>query len=184
MSSSKTSESPTVWQRAGHAIAQHWHWPVLVGVALYFIFQFWPPTIDLEPAGNSAPSFSHETIDGDMFRTGDHAGQVMVVNVWATWCPPCRVELPGFVELQNEWKGEVQFVGLATDQQGARVVKPFAEEQGLNYPQIASGALAYRHFPGEAVPRTYVIDANGDIRYEHVGFMPKSTLNRVLQALT
>ncbi len=181
---SESPQSPTTWTRIGKAVRLYWHWPVLVGVVLYIVFRFWPPTIDLEPPGNAAPTFAHETIDGAMFRTADHAGQVMVVNVWATWCPPCRVELPGFVELQNEWGSEVQFVGLATDQQGARVVKPFAEEQGLNYPQIASGPLAYQHFPGEAVPRTYVIDTNGDIRYKHVGFMPKSTLNRVLRALT
>jgi len=184
MPSSTASESSTTWQRAGRAVAQYWHWPVLAGVTLYLVFQFWPPMIDLEAPGTEAPSFTHETIDGTVFSTADHTDQVVVVNVWATWCPPCRIELPGFVELQNEWTGDVQFVGLATDQQGARVVKPFAEEQGLNYPQIASGALAYRHFPGEAVPRTYVIDTNGDIRYEHVGFMPKSTLDRVLRALT
>jgi peroxiredoxin len=164
-------------------VQAYWHWPVLAGVLLYVVFRFWPPTINLQPPGNAAPTFAHETIEGTMFRTADYAGRVMVVNVWATWCPPCRVELPGFVELQDEWGSEVQFVGLATDQQGVRVVKPFAEEQELNYPQIASGALAYRHFPGEAVPRTYVIDTDGDIRYEHVGFMPKSTLNRVLRAL-
>ncbi|MFO8231515.1 MAG: TlpA disulfide reductase family protein [Longimonas sp.] len=181
---SAESDTPSVWMRIAQAIRTYWHWPVLVGVALYMMFQFWPPMIDLDPPGTEAPTFTHETIDGDTFRTADHDGQVMVINVWATWCPPCRIELPGFVDLQNEWKDDVQFVGLATDQQGARVVKPFAEEQGLNYPQIASDTLAYRHFPGEAVPRTYVIDTNGDIRYEHVGFMPKSTLNRVLRALT
>lgn len=183
MAASQQAESSTLGHRVRRLVRAYWHWPILLGVTLYIVFRFWPPTIDLAPPGNAAPSFAHETIDGAMFRTADHADQIMVVNVWATWCPPCRVELPGFVELQNEWGDDVQFVGLATDQQGARVVKPFAEEQGLNYPQIASGALAYHHFPGEAVPRTYVIDARGDIRYEHVGFMPKSTLDRVLHAL-
>lgn len=177
------SDSSTPVQYGWYLIKTYWHWPVLVSVLTYMVFQFWPPILDLDPPGTTAPTFVHETIDGDVFDTADHADKVMVVNVWATWCPPCRVELPGFVDLQEEWSGRVQFVGLATDQQGVRVIKPFAEEQGLNYPQIASGALAARHFPGEAIPRTYVIDQNGDIRYTHTGFLPKSTLRRILQRL-
>ena len=182
-SASKHIPSPSTGAQIWRWVRDYWHWPVLAGVTLYIVFQFWQPLLELDPPGEEAPVFSHQTIEGTTFDTEAYSDHVLVVNVWATWCPPCRIELPGFVDLQEEWEGSVQFVGIAIDQQGADVVQPFADDKGLNYPQIASMQLAARHFPGEAVPRTYVIDRNGDIRYTHTGFLPKSTLNRVLRRL-
>lgn len=156
-------------------------WVVLAGVLVYLYLQFFP-VVDLEDPGRPAPSFSAQTVSGEPFDLGAHRGKVVVVNVWATWCPPCRVELPGFVDLQAEMSNQnVQFVGIAVDREGASAVRPFVEERGVNFPQIANPQLAARHFPGSAVPRTYLIDPQGRIRYSHTGLWMASSLRDAIE---
>lgn len=181
MPESESQVSP--WSTAWQYVVRYWHWPVLLVVGIY-VYQQYMPSIDLEADGRPAPTFLAETVDGDRFRIEDHRGEVVVVNVWATWCPPCRVEMPGFVDLQEEFRDRgVQFVGIAVDRDGATAVRSFAENQGINFPQIASPRLAARHFPGNTVPRTYLIDKTGRIRYEHSGMILKWALDDALEAL-
>lgn len=182
MSDSDASSS-TVWQPAWTYVKRYWHWPVLVVVGIY-VYQQYMPSIDLSTVEGQAPTFAAQTMEGDRFRMQDHRGEVVVVNVWATWCPPCRVEMPGFVDLQREFEDAgVQFVGIAVDRGGAEAVRPFVEEKGVNFPQIVDPGLAARHFPGEAVPRTYLIDKQGRIRYEHSGVILKWALDDALERL-
>jgi peroxiredoxin len=179
---SDPDRSRSALRTAWHYIQRYWHWPVLVAVGVY-VYQQYMPSIDLEK-GRRAPSVVAQTIDGEPFRLQDHRGEVVVVNVWATWCAPCRVEMPGFVDLQREYRDEgVRFVGIAVDQAGAEAVRPFVESEGINFPQIANPALAARHFPGNAVPRTYLIGRQGRIRYSHSGVILKWALDDALERL-
>jgi peroxiredoxin len=92
--------------------------------------------------------------------------------------------MPGFVDLQDEFRSEgVQFVGISVDQSGSNVVRSFVEEKGINFPQIVNPTLAARHFPGDVVPRTYLIDKQGRIRYEHNGVILKWALDDALETL-
>jgi len=171
------------WHAAWTYFRRYWPWPVLLVVG-GFAYQQYLPSIDLAEEGAPAPSFVAETLEGDRFRLHDHRGDVVVVNVWATWCPPCRVGMPGFVDLQREVEDEgVQFVGIAVDREGAAAVRPWVEEQGVNFPQIANPSVAARHFSGEVVPRTYLIDKQGRIRYEHRGVILKWALDDALETL-
>jgi len=181
MSDSNRDRFP--WRIVWAYTKAYWHWPLLLAVAVY-AYQQYLPSIDLSTVERPAPEVVAQTMDGERFRLQDHRGEVVVVNVWATWCPPCRVEMPGFVDLQREFEGEgVQFVGIAVDRDGAEAVRPFVEEQGVNFPQIANPTVAARHFPGEAVPRTYLIDKKGHIRYEHSGVIFKWALDDALETL-
>ena len=183
MSNSDVDDSPPLWQTAWTYTKRYWHWPVLLAVSLY-AYQQYMPSIDLSTVERQAPNFVATTLEGDRFRLRAHRGEVVVVNVWATWCPPCRVEMPGFVDLQREFEDEgVQFVGIAVDRDGAEAVRPFVEKEGVNFPQIANPTVAARHFPGEVVPRTYVIDKQGHIRYTHSGVMLKWALDDALETL-
>ena len=181
MPDSDRDRSP--WHTVWAYTKAYWHWPVLLVMGVY-VYQQYMPSIDLAAEGRPAPSVEAETLAGDRFRLADHRGTVVVVNVWATWCPPCRVEMPGFVDLQREFADEgVQFVGIAVGRDGADAVRPFVEKQGINFPQIANPAVAARHFPGEAVPRTYLIDKRGRVRYEHSGVILKWALDDALERL-
>ena len=157
----------------------------LVGVGVFGASKPAPQWATSEMAGDEAPAFSLRTPDGETFRLEEHRGEVVILNFWATWCPPCRVEMPSFADLQDSFRDEgVQFVGIAVDRDGAAAVRPFVEEEGINFPQIANPSVAARHFPGEAVPRTYLIDKRGRIRYEHSGVMLKWALDDALETLT
>lgn len=179
----ESTSSRPLWYTSWVYVKRYWHWPVLAVAAVY-LYQQYMPTIDLSEVERSAPDVVAETLDGDTFRMKAHRGEVVVVNVWATWCGPCRVEMPGFVDLQEEMREEgVQFVGIAVDRAGADVVRPYVEEEGVNFPQIANPTVAARHFPGEVVPRTYLIDRKGRIRYSHKGVLLKWSLRDALEQL-
>lgn len=129
-----------------------------------------------------APDFSLPALDGSTFQLSDHFGKVIVVNFWATWCPPCRHEIPDFIELQNELgeKG-LLFVGISLDEEGFDVVRPFVEEYGVNYPMVVDdGTAAQQYGPIAAMPTTFVINREGLVRRYAPGMLTKEALRPVL----
>ncbi|WP_051141289.1 TlpA family protein disulfide reductase [Salisaeta longa] len=180
--STPASDAPSGGKRVWRAVRAYWHWPVLLGALIYLYFQVLPP-IDVTQKGRAVPDVQATTLAGTTLRLSDYRGQVVVVNVWATWCAPCRVELPGFVATQQAFADRgVQFVGLSVDH-AASVVRPFVDEYGLNYPQIVSPQLAQRAFPGRVVPRTYIIGPEGHVRYRHTGVLLGPALRDALEEL-
>jgi peroxiredoxin len=92
--------------------------------------------------------------------------------------------MPGFVDLQDEFRDRgVRFVGISVDREGTGVVRSFVEDEGINFPQIVNPSLANRFFPGNVVPRTYLIDKQGRIRYKHSGVILKWALDDALETL-
>ncbi len=87
--------------------------------------------------GQPAPTWRARTLEGQEIGSKTLAGKVVIVDFWATWCPPCRKEIPGFIALQKQYaeRGLV-IVGASVDRGGSEVVKKFASEQGVNYPMI------------------------------------------------
>jgi peroxiredoxin len=160
-------------------------WGAVLAFGVYLWYDI-SPTIDLPANGPPAPDFILQRMNGETFQLSEHRGKVVVLNVWATWCPPCRVEIPGFVELQREFREEgVVFVGLSVDEGGLEAVRDFAQDRTLNYPQVADRTVAYRKYgQTTTVPRTYVIDKRGQIRYRHTGLLLKGALKPVLEQLT
>ena len=170
--------------RTGRFLRRYWFWGVLV-LAGALLWQDLQPEVTVEETGPVAPDFALEQMNGETFRLSDHRGEVVVLNIWATWCDPCHTEVPGFVELQNEFAGEVTFVGLSIDDGGFAAVRPFARKYDLNYPQLASQTVAWQKYGrSQAVPRTFVLDRQGRIRYRHTGLLLKGRLKMVLDELT
>ncbi len=175
--------TPSWAARIGRFVKDYWHWALLLGVAFY-VFRTAYPDIDVSTPLRPAPDFAAATLDGGTFRLSEQRGTIVVLNVWATWCPPCRVEIPGFIDLQREFADRgVQFVGLAVDEGGVESVRSYAEDKGMNYPQV-DGRRAVRKYPGDAIPRTYLIDRQGRIRYEHTGVLMEGALRNALEELT
>ncbi len=138
-----------------------------------------------------APAFALLNDQGDTVKLSDYAGKVIILDFWATWCPPCRQEIPHFIELQNEYgeKG-LQVIGVSVDQQGWEVVKPFVKEQGINYPILMAGRDVYREYqellPGSergGIPFTFVIDRKGVVQHKFVGYRDKAVFEEAVKTL-
>lgn len=132
-----------------------------------------------------APDFALPTLNGETFQLSEYAGQVVVVNFWATWCAPCRIEIPDLIEMQSELGDQgVQVVGISLDHQGREVVEEFAEEAGFNYPILLDDGEVAAQFGGVyALPTTIIIDKEGMIRRQIPGLVTKQLLTPMLQDL-
>ena len=168
----------------GRLLRRYGLWGALL-IGGIFLWQDLRPETDLPESGPPAPDFTLTRLNGASFQLSEHRGEVVVLNVWATWCAPCRDEIPGFVQLQREFRDrDVQFVGLSVDASGLGAVRRFAQEQPLNYPQVVSKTVASRKYgTTTTVPRTFVIDKRGRIRYTHSGLLLPGRLQPMLETL-
>ncbi|MFW6132161.1 MAG: TlpA disulfide reductase family protein [Candidatus Aminicenantaceae bacterium] len=125
-----------------------------------------------------APDFSLITLDGDEISYSDYKGKVLFLNFWATWCGPCQVEIPDFIEVYDKLKKEgMEILGVSLDRAGIEKVKKFVEEYRMNYPvAMANQKIMNDYKPGRFIPTTIIIDRNGIIKHKHVGVMNKSLL--------
>jgi peroxiredoxin len=132
-----------------------------------------------------APDFSLRDLQGRIHSLAEYRGKVLVLNFWATWCPPCRAEIPDFVEAYNELSSQgLEIIGVTMEDISAADLEDFAREMKMNY-AVAFGteevARAYR--PGQYIPATIIIDKKGVIRHRHVGSMEKDALLKVVTPL-
>lgn len=162
-----------------------WSW-VLLLVVVFFAYNRVSPNIDLSTPDGQAPDFTLESLDGDSFTLSEHRGEVIVLNFWATWCPPCRAEIPGFIDLQEEMRDRgIRFVGVSLDEDGFASVRPYAMDRGINYTLVADrGRVAGLYGGIGTVPTTFIIDREGNVRYRHTGLLLKGALKSALDELT
>jgi peroxiredoxin len=132
-----------------------------------------------------APNFSLKTADGTTFELKKLKGKVVVVNFWATWCGPCRAEIPAFKEVYAQYRDKgVEFLGVSLDEGGWNDVKPFAARYAINYPiLLGNGTISRAYGNIEAIPTTFVVDKEGNITDRHVGVMTKAMLESKLRAI-
>lgn len=118
-----------------------------------------------------APAWTLKDLDGKPVSFSQFKGKVVVVDFWATWCPPCRAEIPGYIEMvRKHGKDGLVIVGISLDQGGPGVVKPFAAKTGINYQLVMGDEAVVAAFGGvEGIPTTFLIDRAGMIRDRKVG---------------
>ncbi len=127
------------------------------------------------------PTFSYEDLQGNMRDSNEWEGKIVVLNFWATWCPPCRKEIPDFIELQETHKDNVQFIGVAIDDKEA--VADFADTLGINYPTLLGDMAAIgiskqlgNRFSG--LPFTAIFDKNGKLVHQQIGEITHADLEK------
>lgn len=158
---------------------------VLMIVLAGFAYKRFVPSSDLGQSKGLAPAFSVMDLDGRPLDLGQYRGKVVVLNFWATWCPPCVAEVPGFVDIQRDMAPSgVQFVGVSLDQDGTEGVRAFMAKHRINYPVfIDDGRVASAYGGIGTVPTTFLIDREGNIRLRHEGILLEPFLRRSLNKL-
>lgn len=135
-----------------------------------------------------APDLVGETLEGGMFRLSDHLGEAVVLNVWASWCAPCRAEAPALAALAEEFDGRgVQFAGLDTRDSDVSA-RAFVERFGIPYPNVIDrdGRLQLLFsdtLPPQAIPSTLVIDPQGRVAARALGKVSESSLRGIIEQL-
>ncbi len=124
----------------------------------------------LEP-GLPAPDFSYPGLDGKMVSLSDYRGKVVFLNIWATWCPPCREEMPSMEKLYRELRGEgFEILAVSIDALGAKAVAPFMKEYRLSFPALLDPEGTVQQLYGTTgIPESFIIDKKGIIAEKILG---------------
>ena len=132
-----------------------------------------------------APYFSLKTSDGKTIELAKLKGKAVVLNFWATWCPPCKREIPDLIQIYNKYekKGFV-IIGISIDQEGWDVVKPFIEKAKIPYPIVLADKNIIKDYGNfDGIPATFFIDSNGMIVDQQIGMLTKEIFETGVKAI-
>jgi peroxiredoxin len=141
------------------------------------------PSLPASAMAGMAPSFTLTNLDGKAVSLADFRGKVVVLDFWATWCPPCKREIPDFVDLQKTYGSRgVQIIGIALDE--PEKVRAFARQNGMKYPVLlGSDEIALRYGGIEGIPTTFILDKSGKIVNRFEGFRPRQVFETAITQL-
>lgn len=129
-------------------------------------------------------TFGGRDLDGHALTSSAWRGKVIIVNFWATWCGPCRAEIPDLVALQEKYRDQLQIIGISEDEGPIEDVKQFAAAHHVNYPVVMSSPEIRKLFPGvSALPTSFFIDRESRLVQKHVGMLTASLTELEARAL-
>jgi cytochrome c biogenesis protein CcmG/thiol:disulfide interchange protein DsbE len=133
-----------------------------------------------------AAGFTLTGTDGKIIKLSAFKGKIVIIDFWATWCPPCRRGIPDFIELQKEFGKDLVIIGISTDEQKSDVIS-FMKTIAINYPIVYGtrevGRLYGIEYGVDPIPHSFIIDKKGKVVGEHVGLVPKSEYTDQLKKL-
>ncbi len=148
-----------------------------------------PPSAPAQPPADwgNAPDFTLPELNGGSITLSAYKGSVIILDFWATWCPPCREEIPDFVQLYHQYRDQgLVIIGVSLDRDGLSAVRPFAEAQGIDYP-VALGygetELMNRYGGINAIPTTFLIDQKGNIAEKFIGYRSRDVFENKIKNL-
>lgn len=160
---------------------------LVVAVMLYFGFHMARRAGSGRAPGVSkvtaAPDFTLESLDGQNVRLSDLRGKAVLLNFWATWCVPCKIEMPWLVDLQNKYGSQgLQIVGVAMDDSSKEDIAKFAKDMGVNYPVLLGKNAVADEYAVPAMPESFFIGRDGKIMDKIIGLRSKSDLEDAVKA--
>jgi thiol-disulfide isomerase/thioredoxin len=130
------------------------------------------------------PPFLVTDLDGNPVSTAAWKGKVVFINFWATWCPPCRAEIPVLIDLANRYKDRLQIVGVSLDDEDPQDVKKFAVHFGINYPIVMASREMVAEYGGvPALPTLFVVNTDGNVVQKHEGLYSQELYETELRLL-
>jgi thiol-disulfide isomerase/thioredoxin len=130
------------------------------------------------------PPFAARDLSGQLVSTGAMKGKVVIVNFWATWCGPCREEIPEMIALQSQYKDELQIIGVSEDDGPPAQVAKFVQKVGINYPVVMSTDALEKEYGGiPALPTSFLVNKDGRVVQKDVGLYPEDYYNMQVRVL-
>jgi len=138
-----------------------------------------------EKERKATPDFALKDVTGATVKLSDYKGKVVLLNFWATWCGPCKIEIPWFMDFQKTYKDrEFAVIGVSMDEDGWDAVKPYIEQHKLNYRVVVGNNEVSQLFGSiDSLPTTLVIDREGRIASMHLGLVSKKTYAQEIEQL-
>ena len=136
-------------------------------------------------SAKAAKDFTVTTLDGRNMSLSDFSGKVVILDFWATWCPPCRAEIPMFVELYRDYRNKgLEILGVSVDQGGPAGVRRFASDNKINFNvAMANNRIVNTYGPIRSIPTTFVLDKKGRIRQKFIGGQRRATFENLVNKL-
>jgi len=164
-------------------------WPLVAIGAIFLMLRTQQPSATSTPeptrgsASGNAPAFTLTDIQGRNVSLSDFRGKVVILDFWATWCPPCKREIPDFINLQSEYASKgLQVVGIALDEPDK--VRLFARQNGMNYPVLlGTDQIAAQYGGIDGIPTTFIVDREGNIVNRFEGFRPREDFEAEINKL-
>jgi peroxiredoxin len=163
---------------------------MVISLMLVFGYNMARKPARTEAAGNAlmghpAPDFTLQSLDGQAVRLSDYRGKAVVLNFWATWCQPCKIEMPWFVDLQKKYGPEgLQLVGVAMDDASPADIADFAKQMGVNYPILVGKEAVGQEYGGiPFMPETFYIDRSGKIVENAFGLKSRSEIEDYMKQI-
>lgn len=141
---------------------------------------------EINKDGDKAPNFSLKSVKGKTVKLSDFKGKIVIVDFWATWCPPCRKGIPDLVSIQKKFKKDVVVIGISLDaEKTIKDVPEFVKNYKINYPILYGDEKVVVDYGGiQSIPTTFVIDRKGNVVDSHVGLVEKDTyINKIKELL-
>jgi thiol-disulfide isomerase/thioredoxin len=130
------------------------------------------------------PPFLVNDLNGNVISTAAFHGKVVLINFWATWCPPCREEIPEMIALASRYKDGLQIIGVSMDDDPPEAIRAFTRAANMNYPVVMGGEKLSDEYGGiPALPTTFVLDTNGRVVQKHMGLYPPEVYDNEIRAL-
>jgi thiol-disulfide isomerase/thioredoxin len=154
-------------------------WKMVVGSMLLLV------AVSVGVAQQKAPNFSYKTASGETIDLSKLQGKVVVVNFWATWCGPCRREIPDMIEVYNAYKSKgLEIVGVSLDKGGWKDVTPVVKKMNIPYPVVLDEqSIAGKFGDFQYIPTTFFVDRKGNIASMKTGMMTKEEFEKKVKEL-
>ena len=140
----------------------------------------------LRAEDSKAPDFTMKDLEGKDFTLSSTLGKVVLLDFWATWCPPCQESIPDLTKLQKQYSEQgLQVVGISLDRRGERVVKPFAKKFKINYKiLVGDSTKVIENYGGIiGIPTLFVIDRKGNVVNQFIGYVEREVLEKEIKKL-